>query len=105
MIESRKRELHVSSAPCGQSDSDPVYLITIANDDVVVEITNFGAIITGVFTPDKNGIQKNIVAGYQVIGDYKHNPHYFGCLLGRYAGRIAGSKFELDGDLVFLSSK
>ena len=103
MIESKRGELNVSSAPCGESGSDPLYLITIANDDVVVEITNFGAIITAIFAPDKNGRQKNIVAGYQVIGDYKDNPHYFGCLLGRNAGRISGSKFELDSDAVFLS--
>jgi aldose 1-epimerase len=103
MIESKKRELHVSSAPCGESGSDPLYLITLANDHVIVEITNLGAIITAIFAADKNGQQKNIVAGYQVIDDYKNNPHYFGCLLGRNAGRIAGSKFELDGDTVFLS--
>src|ERR1700722_12262677 len=103
MIESKKRELHVSSAPCGESGSDPLYLITLANDHVIVEITNLGAIITAIFAADKNGQQKNIVAGYQVIDDYKDNPYYFGCLLGRNAGRIAGSKFELDGDTVFLS--
>ncbi len=104
MIESKKGELQVSSMPCGQSGSDPLYLVTIANDDVTIEITNFGAVITAIFTPDKNGISKNIVAGYPAIEDYNDNPHYFGCLLGRYAGRIAGSKFEVDGDVVFLSA-
>jgi len=103
MIESKKGELQVSSTPCGQSGIDPLYLVTIANDDVVIEISNFGAVITAIFTPDRNGIQKNIVAGYQDIAGYKDNPHYFGCLLGRNAGRITGSKFELDGHMVFLS--
>src|SRR5579872_6625015 len=103
MIESKKGELHVSSTPCGQSGIDPLYLITISNDAVVIEISNLGATITAVFTADRNGIQKNIVAGYQDLDGYKDNPHYFGCLLGRNAGRIAGAKFELDGDMVFLS--
>jgi len=103
MIASKKGALYISSTPCGHSGNDPLYLITIANDDVVIEITNFGATITAIFATDKNGIQKNIVAGYQVIEDYKDNPHYFGCLLGRNTGRIGRAKFELDGEIVFLS--
>jgi aldose 1-epimerase len=103
MLESKKGELHISSESCGKSGNEPLYLITMRNDDMVVKITNFGATITAIYAADRNGVQKNIVAGYGDIADYNDNPHYFGCLLGRNAGRISRSKFELDGDMVFLS--
>ena len=103
MLDSKKGELHISSVPCSNEGNEPLYLITMRNDDTVVKITNFGATITALYIADRNGVQKNVVAGYVNIADYKDNPHYFGCLLGRNAGRISGSKFELDGDTVFLS--
>jgi aldose 1-epimerase len=103
MLESKKKELYISSKSCGGSDNEPLYLITMRNDDMVVKITNFGATITAIYAADRNGVQKNIVAGYGDIADYNDNPHYFGCLLGRNAGRISGSKFELDSDIIFLS--
>lgn len=103
MLDSNKAQLLVSSEPCGFRDGEPVYLISISNDDTIVELTNLGATITAVFTADRNGESHNIVAGYENISLYQDNPHYFGCILGRYAGRIGGAKFELDDNVFFLS--
>jgi aldose 1-epimerase len=103
MLDSNKAQLSVSSDHCGFLDGDPLYLITISNDNTVVEMSNLGAAITAIFTSDRNGKHHNIVAGYENISRYQHNPHYFGCILGRYAGRIASAKFELDGNVFSLS--
>lgn len=103
MLDSKKEQLSVSSESCGFLDEEPLYLVTISNDDVSVELTNLGAAVTAIFTADRHGKQQNIVAGYQKISQYQDNPHYLGCILGRYAGRISGAKFELDGDVYFLS--
>ncbi|WP_295799042.1 aldose epimerase family protein [Mucilaginibacter sp.] len=103
MLDSNKAQLQVLSEPCGFSDGEPLYLVTIRNDDTIVELTNLGASITAIFTADRNGVHRNIVAGYEDISRYRDNPHYFGCILGRYAGRIAGAKFELDGEVISLS--
>jgi len=103
MLDSNNAQLMVLSDPCGFHNGEPVYIITISNDDTVVELTNLGAAITAIFTTDRNGEGHNIVAGYGNISLYEDNPHYFGCILGRYAGRIAGSKFELDGNVFSLS--
>jgi aldose 1-epimerase len=48
--------------------------------------------------PDKNGKMGNVVLGYDSLAGYLQigNP-YFGCLVGRYANRIANAKFTLDG--------
>jgi len=103
MLDSNKAQLSVSSEHCGFLDDEPLYMITISNDDAVVELSNLGAAITAIFTSDRNGKHNNIVAGYENISRYQDNPHYFGCILGRYAGRIAGAKFELDGNVFSLS--
>jgi len=50
-------------------------------------------------TKDKTAICCRLPEDQPVSGQ----PHYWGCILGRYAGRISGAKFELDGDVFFLS--
>lgn len=103
MLNSNKDRLQIVSTPCGEFKGEPIYIIKLSNEDTVVKLTNLGAAITVIFTIDRNGVKDNIVAGYEDIEQYLDNPHYFGCVLGRYTGRIADSKFELDGDVVFLS--
>ena len=103
MLDNNKAQFQVLSTPCGELDGEPIYLITLSNDDITIKLTNLGAAITAIFAADRNGKYQNIAAGYEDIGKYHDNPYYFGCLLGRYAGRIADSKFELDGDVIFLS--
>jgi len=103
MLDSNRGQLQVFSEPSGFMGDEPLYLITLYNGDITIKLINFGAAITAIFTADRNGEYHNIVAGYEDISQYHDNPHYFGCLLGRCAGRITDSKFELDGDVVFLS--
>jgi len=103
MLDSKKEHLSVLSEPCGFADDEPLYLITIGNDEISLRLTNLGATITAIYAPDRNGKPDNVVAGYADINHYQDNPNYFGSILGRYAGRIGGAKFELDGKIFFLS--
>ncbi len=103
MLDNKKGLLEVSSIRCAHFEDDPVYLIKLTNEEVTVNLTNFGSIITAIYTEDGNGTKKNIVAGFDDIKDYKNNPHYFGCALGRYAGRIAGGRFKLNDEFIQLS--
>ena len=73
-------------------------LYTIKNKNgIVMQVTNFGAKIVTLFVPDKEGNFKDIVFGYENIKDYLDGDKYFGAVVGRYANRIAGGKFVLDG--------
>jgi aldose 1-epimerase len=56
-----------------------------------------------VYAPDRNGVVQNIVAGFEEPAAYASNPWYFGCIVGRYANRIATGRFTLDGSPVQLS--
>ena len=64
---------------------------------MVVQITNYGGIITTLNVPDKNGETLDVVLGYYTLEKYIERNPSFGCLVGRYGNRIAGGKFTLDG--------
>jgi len=80
-----------------------VELFTLTNDKQVnVKITNYGAIITSIETPDKNGEITNIACGFDKLetylsAEYLGSYPYFGCICGRVCNRIAEGKFELEG--------
>ncbi|MFY0256010.1 aldose epimerase family protein [Chitinophaga sp. 30R24] len=93
----------VSYKQCGVIKGEPLYLITLKNQAITVNITNLGGTVMSVFAPDRNGIVKNITAGYKDADAYANNPWYFGCVAGRYANRIAGGKFLLNGQIMQLS--
>jgi aldose 1-epimerase len=72
-------------------------LFTCTNrNGLVLKLTDYGAIIVAVETPDKNGHNANITLGFPNLDGYlEHNP-YFGATVGRYGNRIAGASFTLD---------
>jgi len=83
----------------GMIGADSVFQYTLANKNgMIVKILNYGGTVTDIITPDKNGKMGDVVLGYESLDGYLQsgNP-YFGCLVGRYANRIANAKFTLDG--------
>src|SRR5665213_521345 len=104
MLGTEKTELTVSSAIYDLSQEGAIYSIIIKSDRVTVGVTNLGCAIISIETPDRVGKMGNIVAGYADLNDYYQNPHYFGCLLGRYANRISNAKFKLDHHSIQLSA-
>lgn len=61
------------------------------------DITDYGAIIVRLFTPDRAGRLDDIVLGYNSAEDYVKASPYFGAVVGRYGNRIARGKFTLEG--------
>jgi len=75
-----------------------VYLFTLTNKSGnVVRINSFGAKITWIEVPDKNGQKDNIAFGYDTFEETIKGDNSFGSVIGRYANRIAKGKFSLDG--------
>jgi aldose 1-epimerase len=80
-----------------------LYEYKLGNGAIRLSIINSGATITSLQTPDRYGRLKNIVAGFAGFDDYWRNEYYLGCVVGRYANRIGGGRFMLDGHPVQLS--
>jgi len=62
-----------------------------------VRISNYGATIVSIMVPDKQGKFEDVVLGYDNIKGYENGTAFFGCVVGRYANRIANGKFKIDG--------
>lgn len=59
----------------------------IRNDDLRIRVTNLGCHILSMFAKDKNGIQEDIVLGFNEIEDCKDDGTYMGAVVGRVAQR------------------
>ena len=60
-------------------------------------VMDHGAAITSVIVPDRRGTPDNVVLAFPDLAGYVASGPYFGATCGRYANRIAGARFELDG--------
>ncbi len=73
-----------------------LYILENANG-IKVYITNYGARVVSLLTPDKEGECADIVLGFDNIDSYLKDKMYLGCIVGRYANRINDGKFTIDG--------
>src|ERR1700761_4984716 len=60
-------------------------------------IVTVGAALQGLELPDREGRPADVVLGYDEGERYAQEGHFLGATIGRYANRIAGGRFELDG--------
>ena len=92
-------KMDIVKEPFGKTENGvAVDLYTLTSDKAMtVKITNYGGIITRIEVPDRDGVIGDIVLGYDELDGYLAKTPYFGALCGRYANRIAGGKFGIDG--------
>lgn len=72
------------------------YTIT-NNNGMEMTCIEYGCIITSIRVPDKEGTIENVVLGFDSIEEYATSSPYFGCVIGRNAGRIENARFQVDG--------
>ena len=73
-----------------------LYTLTNASG-MEVCVTPFGGRVVSIMVPDRAGVMRDVVLGFDNIADYQNIPSDFGAAIGRYANRIAQGKFTLDG--------
>ncbi|WP_435849325.1 aldose epimerase family protein [Streptomyces rubiginosohelvolus] len=80
------------------ADGTPVRRWTLERDGVRVRILTYGAIVQSVEAPGRDGSRAPVALGLPDVGGYEEFPGpYFGAVVGRYANRIGGASFVLDG--------
>jgi len=95
--------MKIEAVPFGQlQDGSEVTLFTLSNNDISIKIINYGAIITAIYMPDKNGTLENVVCGFDKLETYLSDEYlgsypYFGAIIGRFGNRIAKGHLEIEG--------
>ena len=88
----------VTKEAVGFHNGYKLWVITLKNNKgMEVKLTNYGASIMSIKTPDKDGNFADVVLGYDDIKDYINGTTVQGAVCGRYANRISGGKFTLNG--------
>jgi aldose 1-epimerase len=87
-------------------DGSEIARYTLTNaDGASARFMALGAAILAVEAPDRDGRLADVVLGFDTAADYvTNNSPYFGLTIGRYAGRIAGTSFALDGQTFELAA-
>ena len=62
-----------------------------------IELLDFGGVVRCLHVPDRNGRLVDVVLGFDDIASYEADRAYIGAIVGRYANRISGGRFVLDG--------
>ena len=92
--------LSLSREPFGTTpDGEAVERVTLGNGaGIQLSAISYGAAVQELWAPDRDGRRANIVLGFADIDGYTSEPsHYFGAIIGRFANRIGGGRFTLDG--------
>jgi len=79
------------------ADGVAVDRYTLRKGGMTVRLITYGATVTELWTPDRQGTLADVVLGFDRLSQYETQSPYFGCTVGRVAFRIAGGKFDLDG--------
>ncbi|MGI3776483.1 MAG: aldose epimerase family protein [Janthinobacterium lividum] len=84
---------HFGMLPDGTSAS----LHTLQNDVLRVCVTDYGARMVSIEAPDRDGVRGHVLLGLEDAAAYATSGGWFGAVLGRFANRVGGARFTLDG--------
>lgn len=80
------------------TDGTAVSRWTLERGGTRVRVLTYGAVVQSVEVPGRDGTRAEIALGLPDVRDYEtYTGPYFGAVVGRYANRIGGGSFVLDG--------
>ena len=90
---------NVAISPLGATaNGQEVHLYTLTNaNGLVAKVSTYGALLTEMHVPDRDGQLKDITLGFKDLKSYEADHPYFGATIGRYGNRIAKGTFTLHG--------
>ncbi|MFE3514066.1 aldose epimerase family protein [Streptomyces sp. NPDC059166] len=81
-----------------RTDGTPVRRWTLERAGTRVRVLTYGALVQSVEVPGRDGTRAEVALGLPDVKAYETHPSpYFGATVGRYANRIAGGAFAIDG--------
>lgn len=80
------------------SKGEVVDVYTLRNSaGTAVDVITYGATVNSIYVADRNGVFADVLSGFDTIEGHEKFSDYQGMTVGRYANRIAGGKFSIDG--------
>jgi len=80
------------------ADGTTIEAVTLTGANrVSARILSYGATLQSLSAPDRDGSVADVVLGFDDLSDYVERSAYLGVTVGRYANRVAGGRFSLDG--------
>ena len=70
--------------------------VTIKNNFITLTVLDYGAIIQKLILKNKEGVDTNVVVGLEEPEKYLTDNKSLGACIGRYAGRISNSGFQIN---------
>ncbi len=81
----------------GLPSGEEAHIYTLVNSHgLEMRVLDYGGIVVSLHVPDRTGHADDVVLGFDELEDYLNRSPYFGCIVGRYANRIAKGSFTLD---------
>lgn len=85
-------------------DGVKIYAWTLCGSGgVTLEIITYGATVTRLLAPDREGLLQDVVLGFDNLEGYVNHSAYFGSVVGRVAGRVSNAQFRLGGQIYELA--
>ncbi len=79
-------------------EGEVIVLYTMINDSgASIQVTNIGAALVSVKVPDRAGKLADVALGYDDFKSYFGDGPFMGKSVGRFANRMGGARFTLDG--------
>ena len=94
----------IAVQPFGSAaDGTPVERVTLENErGMRLAFIDYGATLVAAEVPDRKGVRRNVILNLPDLPAYQRTQRRFAAVMGRYAGRIGGARFTLDGRTVEL---
>jgi aldose 1-epimerase len=90
--------LGIEEEPFGTTDEgSKVVRFRLQNGDLSLAVITWGAVVQALGVPDRDGHVADVVLGYDTFDGYAQDTANLGAVVGRFANRIAGGRFTLDG--------
>ena len=80
-----------------------IYRISDRERGLRVGISDFGATVVSIEMPDRDGIYRDVVLGYDDAEGYERGGGYYGALVGRCCNRIKDAEFLVGGKRYILA--
>lgn len=78
-------------------DGTAVDLVQLKKGPMSCQVITYGGALRALSVPDRSGHAVDVVLGFDTLEDYLRQDKYIGALIGRFANRVGGARFSLDG--------